>query len=121
MKKTHIKKLDSLWATAVKLRDKHTCRYCFDDNACLNACHIKGRRYRATRWRLDNGMCLCFNCHMEYDEHGPNEESIRKHVVGDLLYEELNERAKHNVTKYQVYEDIKNELETLITSFNSLD
>ena len=59
------KKLDALWARAVKLRDKYTCqksgiKYPEDARGC-HAHHIftKGG-HPATRWDIDNGITL--NC-----------------------------------------------------------
>ena len=54
------KKLDSLWST--RIRSKGRCEVCGKDGY-LNAHHIVGRRNRALRWDLRNGVCLCPGCH----------------------------------------------------------
>ena len=133
MKKSEIKKLDKMWADAVKKRAGYKCEYCQEEGRVvihkplnnayslsdgvfgylggvwLNACHIVGRRYRATRWDLNNGVCLCYSCHKQYDEHGPKEGRIVK-MIGLKRKEELQRKAKQTVAKYQDFEEIKRSL-----------
>lgn len=111
MKKADIKKLDNLWSAKVKELADERCEYCLKDDAWLNSCHIIGRRYRATRWLIANGMCLCFICHRQYDEHGPLHKDIMEKVVTYARFTELSKLAKQNVAKYQDYKTIKKELE----------
>ena len=117
MKKSEIKKLDKMWADAVKKRAGYKCEYCQEEGreisaygVWLNACHIVGRRYRATRWDLNNGVCLCYSCHKQYDEHGPKEGRIVK-MIGLKRKEELQRKAKQTVAKYQDFEEIKRSLQ----------
>jgi len=118
MKKSNIRKLDTLWSKRVKELAGYVCEHCLrngyeiepETGAWLNSSHILGRRYRATRWLLRNGLCLCLNCHQNYDEHGPLEKDIINRCIGDERYQELVELAKHSVTKGQVYEEIEGEL-----------
>lgn len=57
MKKKEIKKLDKLWSE--KVRDNFgKCIVC-GKKEILNAHHYIGRRNRATRWYLPNGIPLC--------------------------------------------------------------
>ena len=52
------------WRTKVYERDHFTCQTCNMVGGCLNAHHIKSwRRFPKLRYRLDNGITLCFNCH----------------------------------------------------------
>ncbi|MCF7875366.1 MAG: hypothetical protein K9L99_05855 [Candidatus Omnitrophica bacterium] len=61
-KKTLENKLDKLWAEAIKLRAGYRCEYCGNINN-LNSHHIFTRSRKATRWELNNGVCLCVSCH----------------------------------------------------------
>jgi len=114
MKKSEIRKLDKIWAEKVKKRAGYKCEYCLEEGrelssygVWLNACHIVGRRYRATRWDLANGACWCFGCHRQYDEHGPEELKM----IGKARKETLQKKAKQKIAKYQDFEKIKKELE----------
>jgi predicted restriction endonuclease len=113
-----IRKLDALWAKLVKERAGYKCEYCQEEGrklvgptgAWLEAAHIVGRTYRTTRWRLDNGMCLCSGCHRAYDEHRPIELQIRRIVIGEEKYERLC-TMKQVIAKNQDYDEIKKQLE----------
>jgi hypothetical protein len=111
MKKSEINKLDILWAGRIKEVGK--CESCLE-SGWLNACHIIGRRHRATRWGawIDGeydlcGWCGCFGCHNDYDEHGPKEDFIRRIVIGEERYQKIREIAMNKITKNQDYETIK--------------
>ena len=56
------KKADKLWSEAVKIEYNHECQYCWKKEY-LNSHHLFTRARRATRWDIDNGMCLCSGCH----------------------------------------------------------
>lgn len=110
MKKSHIKLLDKAWSQAVKILAGFKCEYCLRADLLLNSCHIIGRTYRATRWDLDNGMCLCFIHHKQYDEHGPEEKNIFNNLIGESRYDRLREKAMHSVTKQQDFDEIRKEI-----------
>jgi 5-methylcytosine-specific restriction endonuclease McrA len=61
------KNLDVLWSMAVKARDKK-CQRC-GSTGSLSAHHVFGRRHNATRWVLDNGITLCYPCHIHWAHH----------------------------------------------------
>jgi len=63
MKKTEIKKLDKEWS--LQIRSLGHCEYCGKqgDECQLHPHHYVGRRNRATRWYLPNGICLCASHH----------------------------------------------------------
>ncbi len=77
MKKKEIKKLDTLWSKLVKERAGHRCEVCGNSAGRLNSHHIisKGVSPRALRWDLDNGICVCFRCHVWF--HGNPVDSGR--------------------------------------------
>jgi predicted restriction endonuclease len=115
MKKSQIKKLDALWSKSVKERAKYRCEYCekvgyeLGGNVWLNSAHIIGRRYRTTRWILENGMCLCYKCHQAYDHHLPQHQDIFEVCIGKQRWERLT-KLKTVIAKHQDYEQIKDNL-----------
>lgn len=130
MKKNEIKILDKLWSKAVHLKGKERCECCSKSAKVtrLNACHVIGRRHRATRWgawfgNKDEasytlcGFCGCYDCHKQYDEHGPREAYIREKVIGLEEYESIRVRATQTVAKNQDFEEIKNDLEDVIRKY----
>lgn len=113
MKKSEIKKLDLIWSKKVKEKAGFKCEFCLEEGVWLNSAHIIGRRYRGTRWLIDNGMCLCYGCHRKYDEHAPEEEKIRRIVIGQERLDRLL-KIKQEVAKNQDYETIRKTLETVV-------
>jgi len=61
-KPTH-KKLLKLWGQVIMLRDKYTCKRCHRTPA-KNPHHIFTKGRRSTAYLLENGVNLCFDCHM---------------------------------------------------------
>lgn len=57
MKKKEIKKLDKLWSKLVR-ENFEKCVIC-GKTGKIDAHHYIGRRNRATRWYLPNGIALC--------------------------------------------------------------
>ena len=57
-----MKHCDGLWAKAVKLRDRHTCRCC-GSTGRVEAHHHRGRQDKYHRHHMENGMTLCALCH----------------------------------------------------------
>lgn len=56
------RKADALWSQAI--RSAGACAKCGATDKQLHAHHLIGRRVLATRWRLENGICLCAGCHV---------------------------------------------------------
>jgi hypothetical protein len=107
-----------MWAKKVKEKSGLKCESCQEVGVWLNACHIVGRRHRATRWGtfIDGkydlcGFSGCFNCHKQYDEHGPQEYIIRVDVIGERRYQLIRQMAMQTVTKDQDYAQIKKWIE----------
>ena len=110
MKSSLIKKLDKLWSA--KIRERGHCEYCREvDN--LNAHHIIARSKRATRWLLENGVCLCAKHHVFSSDMSPHlnpVEFIRwlERTKGVAFIESL--RIKSRVIYKGDFEEIKKEL-----------
>ena len=132
MKRADIHKLDRQWATIVKDKAGWKCEFCEVEGVRMEAAHVAGRRYRATRWGsyrfdperiaklrfavVDNtydlcGHCLCHNCHQQYDDHGPLEPRIVEKTVGVDRKERIQQLASVPKAAYQDYDDIKEILE----------
>lgn len=86
---------DKIWSLIVRERDNYTCRMC-GNNERVEAAHIFGRMWKATRWWTSNGISLCYYCH-RFKMHGGNldeEKKIEffKKCVGEEVYERLREK-----------------------------
>ena len=55
-------KLDLLWSSAIKIRDKQKCQVCGSMQS-LNSHHIITRKNKSVRFDLDNGITLCAKHH----------------------------------------------------------
>lgn len=58
-------KWDRLWSLQVRERDRYVCQRCSKqkDKYTAHAHHIIRRSIWATRYVVDNGITLCFQCH----------------------------------------------------------
>jgi len=127
MTRKEIKKLDALWALAVKEKAQYKCEHCGRYDSRMEAAHVAGRRYRATRWGTvipRNGYdlcghCLCHVCHQQYDEHGPLEPEIVQRTIKVMRKALIQREATRQVTKGQVFEDIKARLERIREGFDN--
>jgi len=64
------KELDKAWSEYVRKRDKR-CRKC-GGNGAVSAHHAFGRRHKATRWDVFNGISLCYACHIHWAHRDPS-------------------------------------------------
>ena len=119
-RKRLIKELDKLWTEIVKLRAGNKCQYCGRNNIRLNAHHIHSRSRYATRWDLDNGVCLCFTHHRLM--HDDPEEAMKfyKTLFTQEQWEQLKTKA-HQLAKFsladleQMRDKLKEELKKFLT------
>lgn len=101
-------KLDRLCSLIV--RGKGKCERC-GSRENLQCCHIFSRIYNATRWLLENLLCLCASCHFFFHKNPVLfGEWVIKHL-GEEKYEDLKE-AKNQITKYTT-EDLQIKLNVL--------
>jgi len=71
--------LDTEWSRAVKERAGGVCEKCKKADR-LQSHHVFTRSIKATRWNLDNGVCLCAGHHIFYAHKRP--ELFRDWIIG---------------------------------------
>lgn len=88
-------RLDDLWSEAIHLRDV-VCRMCSRPKG--QAHHIFTRKHFATRWNLENGILLCFNCHKNIAHEQPLDffDWLQKEGGQDWI-DDLRRKAKQTV------------------------
>ena len=90
------KLLDRLWAIAVLIKAGHKCEKC---GCTFGLCphHIFSRRNRSVRWNIDDGICLCNNCHTGDDYSAHRERKFTtvwiKNYIGEEKYYALDRKA----------------------------
>lgn len=93
--------LDKLWSLAV--RDVGYCEKC-GKTGSLQAHHIYSRTRLATRWDLNNGLCLCPNCHLFRGAHATQYDLQRAYhhwLVGYKGSEFLENLEQKSNTTYK--------------------
>jgi 5-methylcytosine-specific restriction endonuclease McrA len=89
---------DKLWGSLVKERDQFTCQRCFivfpeGRRQGLHAHHIFGRSRRKTRWMIQNGVSLCFGCHMWAHSNPLEFHERMRDRLGSPEYDELRQTS----------------------------
>lgn len=103
-----MKELDKEWSAYVRTRDK-TCRKCFG-NSSVSAHHAFGRRHLATRWDVQNGVSLCYPCHIHWAHHDPcGFSDWFFNFVGADQYNRLSEA--HRIPVKHTIEDLRSMLD----------
>ena len=62
-------KIDIEFSKYIRLRENYTCQACGKSDGLMDCAHIFSRRHAATRWDVNNAICLCRGCHMYYTDH----------------------------------------------------
>lgn len=116
-RKTYKRRLDELWSRAVRLRDKYTCQKCGRTHKQVQAAHIFSRNRKSVRWDIDNGITLCYYCHIHWAHREPLEfaEWIKERL-GEEKYEKLKRRA-YEIAYDIDPEEIEAELKILIEEY----
>jgi len=109
------KELDRLWSLAIKERDGHKCVRC-GSTGPLNSHHINHKHKLATRWDLNNGLCLCIPHHNWYGAHSTQYEYQRKYYtwLDSYYYSGRGGLDKLELKSNQSYKPTIDELEALI-------
>ncbi len=84
---------DTLWSECVKINYNYACQYC-GKTEWLNSHHLFTRSRKATRFDIDNGICLCvlhhtlsheFSAHQTWNEFFLWLESIKwRQFIDDM-------------------------------------
>ena len=109
LKKTSLRnKLDKICSQIVRARGR--CELC-GKKENLQCCHIFGRRFLNTRWSLENLLCLCPNCHINFAHQKPIlfAEWVKEYL-GDKY--ELLKEAHREIVKYTI-DDLQTKLKVL--------
>jgi predicted restriction endonuclease len=90
-----IKKLDKLFSKIVRERAGYRCLKCGTISKYTQTAHVFSRNNRSVRWDLDNGICLCYYCHIMWAHREPVEftEWIQK-KLGRKKWEYLEKKSK---------------------------
>ena len=90
---------DQLWSRAVHERAGDRCELCGGNPHSAHHIFTRGSSL-ATRWDLDNGICLCIRCH--YAVHSGNlsteYQALIRDVVGDDRFERIRRKHRTKVT-----------------------
>lgn len=104
MKKTAIKKklpkdyvLDSLCSQVVRMMSGGYCKRCWIlgrqtkpvDWHTLHWSHFRPRRYKRTRWIIDNATALCCGCHRLLDDDSIEKNEFFHRLLGNDRFNEL--------------------------------
>jgi len=107
MTKAKTRKLDKQFSQIVKGLAGNKCEICSKDTY-LNVHHYVGRRNRACRWYIPNGVCLCSGCHtMSLWSAHQNPEWFRGQIMerrGDIWLKDIWQQM--NKTFKGTYEDV---------------
>lgn len=91
-RKAVIKKLDVQFSQAIALIYKGKCALCGGRGNQTH--HYFSRRHYATRWLLNNGVYLCFTCHIRKVHQQADIEPLREHLIkriGEESFAQLKE------------------------------
>ena len=86
--------LDRLWSKAIRRRDP-ICRKCCSAPA-TQAAHIFTRNNMSTRWDLENGIGMCYYCHIVWSHREPAEfvDWVKKHILGIVRFKALERKSR---------------------------
>jgi hypothetical protein len=104
--------LDKLWSAIILFPGK--CERC-GSRINLDPHHIFIRGNRSTRWELDNGCCLCGDCHTAAPDAAHRDiDGFRQWIInerGQEWFDDLNFRS-HQTVHWTQY-DLEIKLEVL--------
>ena len=110
--------LDHYWAVIIKQRASKVCEYPECNRITyLNSHHIFGKANMATRWDLENGLCLCCGHHTMNNfsaHHSPAFEDWIKEHIGKERYDRIKAKS-FTIRKWTIPE-----LEELLKEFKEI-
>ena len=117
-------KLDKAWSLLVKLRAGRKCEIenC-KHKPTLNSHHIFSRKNAATRWDVNNGICLCVGHHTmssKFSAHGNSiaftywlEEYKGSDFIDDLSSKAHSTKKWFKFEKEELLEELKEQIKEL--------
>lgn len=122
-------KLDELWSTYIRTRDFWSCMRCHQsfrhEPGKLQGAHIiRKSASKYLRWHKNNGVALCYSCHIGWQHLGGNEvEFVRlaERVLGRKAIDELLKLKKSNPTTRFGLKDLEVKISELKALQESLD
>ena len=100
-KSSMTKKLDKILGEITRARGY--CVRC-KNTETLQTAHIYSRSNRAVRWDLNNVVCFCYNCHMNFAHKNPIAfTEWVKSWLGEFKFTELQQRA-NSLKKWELWE-----------------
>jgi 5-methylcytosine-specific restriction endonuclease McrA len=110
-------KLDKICSLII--RAKGSCERC-GNTQNLQCCHIFSRHFMNTRWALENLLCLCPDCHINFAHKSPILfAEFVKNKIGEEAYEQLKEM--HNIIAKYTIEDLQTKYKVLQTLYTHLE
>lgn len=100
------KQLEDAWKVLVKLRASCVCEYRNCNKTYLNSHHIFSKRHMATRWDLENGICLCSGHHtlnMFSAHQSPAFVDWIEEYIGEERYNRIKLKA-YTIKKWTIQE-----------------
>ena len=91
-RKRERRELDRIWSRIVLERDRRTCQLC--GRPGNNPHHVFSRKHLSTRHEPENGITLCWACHMHKAHSDP--ESFRDFIIarwGQEKFDRMKRRA----------------------------
>ncbi len=109
--------LDILWSRIVRTLAEFKCVECGKNTGQVDAHHWIGRRYKATRWLIENGVCLCHQCHQEMDDFPKFRKDVERKQIGTEKLEQIELMARRGVgikvDKEKTKEELKRKVKVL--------
>lgn len=120
--------LDGLWSKIVRLRDHFTCQRCGavhkSNSKGLHAHHIltKGSHGFSTRWSIENGVAVCYGCHMLLQGNPDENEKFAREEL-NLDYDNMKFIGKTTVKVFysEKRQELKNQLLDLMVARDMRD
>ncbi len=83
---------DKWFSDVVRQKSGYVCEHCERNDIGMDCAHIHGRRAKSVRWSLDNAVCLCRVCHMNFTSNPVDFTRWLENHVGSAHLEILNEK-----------------------------
>ena len=83
---------DKWFSDVVRKKAGHVCEGCGKVEGRMECAHIYGRSAKSVRWSLDNAVCLCHYCHMQFTANPLEFTKWLEETLGEGHMEMLREK-----------------------------